>query len=165
MTFSPRAAALVKSSGGEPWAENTTVEPSGISCTSSTVTAPLAFERADHVGIVDNLVLHVDGGAVSLEGELYDFDSSDDAARRIRGVHRGRLSWGASLVYGLDVKALPLAAGRRRRPIIAPIAAQSGAAFTGLHFSPVGLFSCHSELAEESKALASQVAQLLPPTQ
>ena len=40
MTVRFNALALMKSSGGEPWAENITREPSGTSSMSSTVIAP-----------------------------------------------------------------------------------------------------------------------------
>ena len=51
---------------GTPWAEKMTgASVSGISSSSSTKMAPLAFSALDHVAVVDDLMAHIDGRAVS----------------------------------------------------------------------------------------------------
>ena len=82
-----RSAAAWTTAGDTPWALKTMCEPSGTSSTSSTKIAPLLLEGGDDVDVVHDLLAHVDGCAVVLEG-LLDGDHRPVDARAVAA--RGR---------------------------------------------------------------------------
>ena len=69
-----------------PWALKIVTAPSGISSSSSTKTAPLRFERLDHMAIVDDLVADIDRRAEFLERPLDDVDRPHDAGAETSGL-------------------------------------------------------------------------------
>ena len=69
--------------GATPWAEKTTVSPSGTSVSSSTKIGAALAQLLDHVLVVDDLLAHVDGRPVQLERALDRLD---------RAVHAGAVA-------------------------------------------------------------------------
>ena len=65
--------------GATPWAENTTVAPSGTSVSDVDEHRAALAQLLDHVLVVDDLLAHVDGRAVQLERALDRLDGPIDA--------------------------------------------------------------------------------------
>ena len=74
-----RAAAFSWTAGATPWAEKTTISPSGTSVSSSTKIAPALGQLLDHVLVVDDLLADVDRGAVEVERPLDRLHGAVDA--------------------------------------------------------------------------------------
>ena len=97
-----RAAAFARTDGATPCAEKTTVAPSGTSRSSSTKIAPRRLEVAHDVGVVDDLLAHVDGWAVQLERPLDGLDGALDP-----GAEPARRREKHSLHHGDDGSPAP----------------------------------------------------------
>ena len=78
-TEKPRAAASLRTACDTPWALKTSVAPGGTSARSSMKIAPFLLQVVDDVGVVDDLVAHVDRRAERLQRALDDLDRAIDA--------------------------------------------------------------------------------------
>ena len=74
-----RAAALACTAGATPWAENTTVAPSGTSRLRFDEHRAALAQLLDDVLVVDDLLAHVDRRAVQLERALDGLHGAIDA--------------------------------------------------------------------------------------
>ena len=70
MVRRPRRFASSRTSGDIPWAEKTTTAPSGTLVGLVHEDRAARLELTDHVGVVDDLLTHVDRGTVAFEGRL-----------------------------------------------------------------------------------------------
>ena len=141
MVLSRRAAASACTLGATPWAENTTVAPSGTSDSSSTKMAPRCLEGFDDVSVVHDLLAHVDRRAVGVErpldGDHRAVDAGAVAARcghhdvLDRGVIEGlvRIGHGDQSRSAVPASAPPGAGAHRdlsvRGPIVGTVAMES----------------------------------------
>ena len=64
MVLSHRSVASACTAGDTPWAENTTVAPSGTSSSSSTKIAPRRLQILHHMPVVHDLLADVDRSPV-----------------------------------------------------------------------------------------------------
>ena len=88
IVFRRALGGLGAPAGETPWAENTTVAPSGTSASSSTNTAPRASRSCHDVLVVHDLLADVDGRAVQVE-RLLDGDHGPVDARAV-AARRGQ---------------------------------------------------------------------------
>ena len=77
-----RSRATRRISGDTPWAENSSVAPSGTSARSSTNVTPRSRKWLDDVLVVDDLVVDVDRRAERPERQLQRLDRHVDAGTK-----------------------------------------------------------------------------------
>ena len=118
----PRARGACSRTAGEtPWAEKITVAPSGTSSSSSTKTAPRCSSVGDDVGVVDDLLAHVDRrAAIARARARRSRPRASTPAHDARGDGEHDLALAERVGPLLDQRRTPGAARGRR--VAAPVA-------------------------------------------